>query len=110
MIDESIEVAQFAVTAGLLVARVPRFVKPSTNFLQRFENSITRCKLQLNKIQAHKYISGEDLTLKPDTNESNTNGYVAVFYDTHCVGCGFLKNGVVKNVLPKEKRLNLKYL
>ncbi|MCH9031966.1 MAG: hypothetical protein IIB00_06880 [candidate division Zixibacteria bacterium] len=110
MINESVEVAQFAVTAGLLVARVPRFVKPSTNFLQAFESSITKSKLQLDKTQAQKYISGEDLTLDSNTEETPENGYVAVFYGAYCLGCGFLKNSVLKNVLPKEKRLNLKFL
>ena len=110
MINESVEIAQYAVTAGLLVARVPKFVKPSTNFLQAFENSITSSKLQLDKTQAHEYISGEDLTLEAYTNKIPTNGYIAVFYETYCLGCGFLKNGAVRNVLPKEKHLNLKFL
>ena len=110
MINESVEVAQFAVTAGLLVARVPKFVKPSTNFLQAYENSITRSKVQIDRIQAQEYISGKDLILESDAKETPLNGYVAVFYDTYCLGCGFLKNGAVKNVLPKEKHLNLKYL
>ena len=110
IVNESIEIAQYAVTAGLLVARVPKFVKPSTNFLQAFERSITKSKLQLNRTLTQKYISGEDITLDSDSSATPTNGYVAVFYDSYCLGCGFLKDGVVRNVLPKEKHLNLKFL
>lgn len=110
IINESVKVAQYALTAGLLVARVPKFVKPSTNFLQAFENSINKSKLHLDKTQTQKYISGGDLTLVANTNEIPTKGYVAVFYDTHCLGCGFLKDDTLRNVLPKEKHLNLKFL
>ncbi len=98
------------VTLGLLIARVGGTVKPSTNLLQLYGRRITRNLIGLDKDQAAAFARGEDVRLQEGQDPDCSEGYVLMSYSGTPMGCGFLKAGMVKNLLPKAKRLELKHL
>ena len=94
-------------SAGILIARLKRTVKPSTNFIQMFGRRAKRNILTLPREKALSYMKGENI----DTGESSAeDGYVMVFYRNFPLGCGLLREGKVKNMLPKAKRLSVEFL
>jgi len=97
-------------TIGLLVARVTGAVKPSTNLLQALGKQVTRNIVDATREQAIVYARGTDF--KPDSSAVSgiTDGYVLVRYEGASLGCGLLQKGMVKNMLPKAKRLELKFI
>jgi NOL1/NOP2/fmu family ribosome biogenesis protein len=97
-------------TIGLLVARVNVTVKPSTNLLQAVGKRVTRSILDVTKEQALIYAKGSDFKADKAAFEGITDGYVLVRYEGAPLGCGLLQKGMVKNMLPKAKRLELKFI
>ncbi len=98
------------VTLGLLIARVSRSVKPSTNLFQLFGRQIIRNYIDLDRGQTLSFAKGEDVRAAEGQAASCTDGYVLLRYKGFPLGCGFLQGGAVKNLVPKAKRLELKYL
>ena len=95
------------VSVGILIARMGGSVKPSTTLLQLFGRHASRSIADLPKEQALRYIRGEDLRL---TDNGITDGYILLKYLDFPLGCGMLKKGIVKNMLPKAKRMEAKFL
>lgn len=89
-------------TAGMSFARISRDVKPTTNMIQTFGRHATKNVLSLNKEEMEKFVRGLDLF---DVDSSCTNGYVVVKYKEHCLGCGLLNEGNLKNQVPKQRRI-----
>lgn len=98
------------VTLGLLIARADGSIKPTTNLLQIFGRSVTRNALNLEKGQAIAYAKGEDIKVDKTQHADVSDGYVLLKYGNHPLGCGLIKSGVIKNMLPKAKRLEIKFL
>src|SRR5512143_126318 len=98
------------VTLGLLIARVSRSVKPSTNLFQLFGRGIRKNFMELDRAQTVAFARGEDVRVESGQSSSCTEGYVLLRYKGFPLGCGFLQGAVVKNLVPKAKRLELKYL
>ena len=98
------------VSMGLLAARSGETFKPSTNLLQLFGGYATKNIVNLGKENALKYAKGEDV--EPTSNEQGnaSQGYVIVSYIGSAMGCGFLKDSKIKNMIPKAKRIELKFL
>jgi NOL1/NOP2/fmu family ribosome biogenesis protein len=97
-------------TAGLLIARIGNSVKPSTNLLQVVGALAVRNAIILDKDKATRYIKGLDLQLTPEEIGDTTEGYVLLKYLAFPLGCGLLQAGHIKNMLPKAKRLDIKFL
>lgn len=95
------------VSVGILIARISGSVKPSTNLLQLFGRHATRNVMELSKDEAIRYLNGEDLRV---SEKKVTDGYVLLQYLEFPLGCGMLKKGVIKNMLPKAKRMQPKFL
>ena len=95
-------------TAGLLFARLGGTVKPSSNIIQIFGKLATKNFLEVDKDVARKFVSGEDLDVDASKYNSVTEGYVIVKYQNYPLGVGLLKNGQVKNMLPKGRRIGIK--
>lgn len=95
------------ITLGILIARLSGTVKPSTNLLQAFGRHVKRNAVRLSRGQAIEYAKGADVRV--DGGEA-TDGYVLLTYEGVPLGCGQLTGGVVKNLLPKAKRLSLKHI
>ncbi len=91
--------------AGLLVARVHKTVKPSTNLLQLLEKHISKSKIQLSESQGTQAMQGLDLALSESQQTEATDGYVALFLGSVCLGCGHKRGADVKNMIPKGKRI-----
>jgi NOL1/NOP2/fmu family ribosome biogenesis protein len=58
--------------------------------------------LEIEESQLRKWFFGEDLAIKNASNVSN--GFVILKYNNDFVGCGLLKQGVLKNYVPRERR------
>ncbi len=97
-------------TAGLLIARVHKSVKPTTNLLQIFGSQVRRNFITLSRPQTLKYLQGLDIKPTPEDIVEATNGYVLLRYDVYSLGCGLYQAHTIKNMLPRAKRIELEYL
>ncbi len=102
----------WSVTQGFLFARLEGSVKPSTNMIQVWGNLAKKNLIELDQEQAKKYMNGEDLELAKETIYKNNlaDGYVVVKHKNKSLGCGLLKDGNLKNQVPKGKRMNIELL
>lgn len=89
-------------TAGMSFARISRDVKPTTNMIQTFGRHATKNVLSLDKEEMEKFVRGLDLF---NVDGNCANGYVIVKYKGHCLGCGLLNEGSLKNQVPKQRRI-----
>lgn len=94
---------------GISIARMDGGIKPTTNLFQVFGNLVTANFVELGLEQAMEYVKGGDLTIL-EQKPSVSDGYVLLRYQSNNLGCGLLKNGIVKNMLPKARRMKLNYL
>lgn len=60
----------------------------------------TKNVIEVDKMQAHQWLKGEDIAIE------GNNGYVLVRYKKDMLGCGHVKNNILKNMVPKERRLH----
>lgn len=97
-------------TLGILVARIQRTVKPTTNFFQLFGKLVSKNNVDLNKDQTIKYCSGEDMILTLVEIGGATRGFVMVSYDKMPLGCALLIENKLLNQLPNQNRIKLQYL
>lgn len=97
-------------TAGLLIGRASKTIKPSTNLLQLFGRHVKKNLIALGKEDAKAFMAGSDVGVAGGGQEGATDGYVLVKYLGFPLGCGLLQKGRVKNLLPKAKRLAVAYL
>jgi len=104
LVPESISL----LSVGLGIARrsPSGAVKPSTAVLQLFGQHITKSKIELSREQAVLYLSGESFPIEP----SVADGYVLLTYKSQPLGCGLLKAGQLKNMLPKARRQVVQFL
>jgi hypothetical protein len=93
------------IAPGMLVARIAGAIKPSTNFIQMFGHLAVKNVISLSREQAARFAKGDDLEC-----EEGSDGYVILSYAGQPLGCGMLKGKNLKNLLPKSRRQELKYL
>ena len=98
------------VTAGILIARISRSIKPTTNFFQLFGKHIKKNSVKLTRENITRFIRGENLELSADKIRNASRGYVLVTYKDFPIGCSLLKGNQIKNMIPKPKQLNLEFL
>lgn len=99
------------VTLGIMIARADNGIKPTTNLFQIFGNYVTKNYVGLNREQTITYVKGEDMNLGADVSLDNaSDGYVLLKYNKIPLGCGFLKGKALRNMMPKAKRLGLKFI
>ncbi len=97
-------------TAGLVIARVNRSVKPTTNLFQVFGRLVVRNTITLAREQALRYLAGNDIAVGTEDRVDAYLGYVLIKYDDYPLGCGLFQEGQIKNMLPRAKRLEVEYL
>jgi len=56
--------------------------------------------VEVDSKQMKQWVHGEDISIKGDYS-----GYVIVKYDNDFYGCGSFKEGVIKNFVPKDRRI-----
>lgn len=110
LVSESLVKCSVDVVSGVNVARLGAAIKPTTDFLQLQSASITRNILVLETEQAKSFIAGEELDLPEALLGEFTNGYLCVKYSGQALGCAHVKNGVLRNLLSKDRRRKLEYL
>jgi hypothetical protein len=93
------------VSISLPFARMDLVVKPTTIMVQMFGKFATKGFIEVDKKNATRFMSGEDLEV-----ENEGKGYVIVKYKDECLGVGLLKENVIKNQVPRAKRLDVDYL
>ncbi|MEM2121219.1 MAG: hypothetical protein QXU20_00990 [Candidatus Woesearchaeota archaeon] len=59
--------------------------------------------LEVNETELRKWFFGEDLVVRNHNNVSD--GFVILKYNNDFIGCGLLKQGTLKNYVPKERRV-----
>lgn len=94
------------VAPGLQIATIDKTVKPSTTLLQLIGKKIKKNTIMLTQQQAIQFIRGEDIELEKEQMQ----GYVLLKYKEHPLGCGHYKNGIIKNMLPKGRKINIKFI
>ncbi len=92
------------IAPGILIARISQAIKPTSNFIHMFGHLAKRNVINVTRERAKDFAMGSDLEAEGD------DGYVIVSYEGKPLGCGLLKEGAIKNLLPKAKRQELKYL
>lgn len=97
-------------SAGILIARVHRTVKPSSCLLQLFGSHVTRNGIILTREQALACVAGKDVMVHARQLEGARPGYVLLTYGDIALGCGLLRDTTIHNVLPKATHLDLAYL
>jgi len=95
-------------SVGILIARIDKSIKPSTNFLQLFGKNVKKNKILLDKEDALLYANGENIEVEEVGGV--TGGYTLVSYLDLPLGCGFLKDKTILNMIPKAKRIKLKFI
>ena len=98
------------ISVGMLAFRTRGALKPTTNLFLLFGRYAIRNVVKLGKSDASAYAQGNDIRLSGETTGDCTEGYVIVSYEGSPMGCGHLKDGLLTNLVPKAKRLRLKYL
>lgn len=73
-------------------------LKPTTYFLQLIENSITKNQVKVDKKELEILLDGKMIQ-----RDMSQKGYIAIFYESHCIGCGFYKDGLVSSRIPKGR-------
>ena len=94
--------------AGMLFARQDATLKPSSNMIQLFGRAVHKNVLEIDRVKARIYVEGFDIDV--ETPKNVKDGYVILKYEGNPMGCGLLKEGQVKNMIPKAKRMRLKFI
>ena len=63
--------------------------------------SIRKNIIPVNKAQAELWMQGQDISLEGDM------GFVILKQEKDILGCGMLKNNILRNMVPKERRLHI---
>ncbi len=99
-----------ALTAGLLLARIHDYVKPSTDFFQVFDRLIVRNYVPMTRQECLSYVAGNGIAPNKNALAGATPGYVLLRYNGVAVACGYLRGELIENVLGKAKTLALEFL
>ena len=100
-------VTQSVETIGVLIARIQKSVKPSSDLFQMFGKHITRSVIDINSEQLIGYCQGADIDTVDLCTENIIPGFVMVRYNDIPIGCGLLRESVLENQIPKECRIRL---
>jgi len=60
----------------------------------------TKHSVSLNKIQVEQWMQGEDMSME------GNEGFVILKHEEDIFGCGMLKNNILRNMVPKERRVH----
>ncbi len=104
LLSEFVGYGKFA-ALSLPFARMDGMVKPTTLMIQMFGKHASKGFIDLDRKQAIDYMEGLDVDV-----DSEDRGYVIIRYKEFNLGCGLLKEGSIKNQVPRAKRLSVDYL
>lgn len=79
-------------------------IRLSIEGTQVFKDQINKNIFELDKEQAERWMSGQELNLKP-----GTRGFVIMKYENDFLGCGKASEEKITNFIPKNRRLKLNF-
>ena len=65
---------------------------------------------ELTKEEAVLYAKGDDLEFESSRFGDMANGFVLLRYKNYNLACGLLVDGKIKNTVPSQRKLELKYI
>jgi NOL1/NOP2/fmu family ribosome biogenesis protein len=101
----NIENEHFGITA---LKKIKDGYKPSTNFLQIYGAMAIKNVVYLNKELSYEYSKGKSIEIEKSNafiDEKTFKKFVAVCFNNHCLGCGFLVENKLINQIPKARRV-----
>lgn len=89
--------------AGLrIIRRMPHAFKPTSLFLRVLNTRVTSSRIEIERLDLLQH-----LLLGQTSDTSLTNGFVAISFRGDLLGCGVVKNGRLRALLPVQKRKEL---
>ncbi len=86
--------------AGFYLAKIEKQgLRLSFDSCQLFSKQIKKY-IEINSEKAEKWFRGEDVNIN-----NKQEGFFVLKYKEDFVGCGFVKNGIIKNYIPKDRRI-----
>ncbi len=88
---------------GMIALRIGKQLKPTTNFIQMFGKYASKNVVEITSEEDMKrFVNGKDIYLS-----ISGRGYVFVKYKDDFLGCGFLRDGVILNLIPNDRRIKI---
>ena len=79
----------------------PAGLKPTSTFLVHLGPRITRSRIEVDRKAAHRLASGQPLA------SDREDGYVAISYKGDILGCGEVRRGQLRALIPTGRRREL---
>ncbi|MBI4896012.1 MAG: hypothetical protein HY832_00480 [Candidatus Aenigmarchaeota archaeon] len=95
---------------GVPIARMGKTIKPIQSFFTIFGNHVQKNSIALTKDQTLMYIQGNTQHLTAEQCLTVTSGAVMLTFQDMILGGGILQGNELKSLVPKAKRLDVKYL
>ncbi len=73
-------------------------LKPTTYFLQLIEDKIERNRVDLSREELEALLTGDMIE-----REMDEKGYVALFFEKRCIGCGFYMDELISSRVPEGR-------
>lgn len=90
-------------SVGLVALRIGKELKPTTNFIQLFGKYASKNIVEITSEEDMKrFVNGKNIDLNVPGR-----GYVFVKYREDFLGCGFLRDGVLLNLIPNDRRIKI---
>lgn len=74
-------------------------LKPTTYFLQLVGHEIEKNRVELSREELETLLDREMI----ENKNIDEKGYVALFYNGKCLGCGFYKDELISSRIPKGR-------
>ena len=101
--DVPLEILKLSPRVGLYFCKLEKDgIRLSIEGSQLLKKFLTKSSkmLTLNQKQLELWFKGEDINI-----EKNLYGWFILLYNKDVIGCGKVKNGILLNYLPKERRV-----
>lgn len=73
-------------------------LKPTTYFLQLIEDRVSKNRVELDRKEFEALLNREMIE-----RDLESKGYVALFFEDRCFGCGFYKDGLISTRIPQGR-------
>ncbi len=85
-----------------IMRRMPHAFKPTSLFLRVINTRVTASRIEIERLDLLR-----QLLLGQTSETSLTEGFVAISFRGDILGCGVVKNGRLRTLLPVQKRKEL---
>ena len=85
-----------------IMRRMPHVFKPTSLFLRVLNTRITASRIEIERLDLLR-----QLLLGQTSDTSLTDGFVAISFRGDLLGCGAVKNGKLRTLIPVQKRKEL---